>query len=76
MQSSHFDKKGAAKMVDISNKKKYDFIFAAGDDVPDENMFTSLPENSYKIKIGKKKTSANYFLRKPDDLIKLLSLLA
>ena len=67
--------KGVAAL-DILNKKKYDFIFAAGDDVPDENMFTSLPENSYKIKIGKKKTSANYFLRKPDDLIKLLSLLA
>ena len=67
--------KGVAAL-DILNKKKYDFILAAGDDVPDENMFTSLPENSYKIKIGKKKTSANYFLRKPDDLIKLLSLLA
>ena len=66
--------KGVAAL-DILNKKKYDFIFAAGDDVPDENMFTSLPENSYKIKIGKKKTSANYFLRKTEDLIKLLSLL-
>ena len=66
--------KGVAAL-DISNKKKYDFILAAGDDVPDENMFTSLPENSYTIKIGKKKTSANYFLRKTEDLIKLLSLL-
>tara|TARA_B100000287_G_scaffold428413_1_gene479780 strand:- start:3052 stop:4800 length:1749 start_codon:yes stop_codon:yes gene_type:complete len=67
--------KGVAAL-DILNKKKYDFILAAGDDVPDENMFTSLPENSYKIRIGKKKTSANYFLRKSEDLIKLLSLLA
>ena len=52
--------KGVAAL-DILNKKKYDFIFAAGDDVPDENMFTSLPENSYKIKIGKKKTSQIIF---------------
>ena len=67
--------KGVAAL-DILNKNKYDFILAAGDDITDENMFTSLPENCFKIKIGKKITSANYFLRKPDDLIKLLNLLA
>ena len=33
-------------------KQKWDFIFTAGDDYTDEDMFTVLPEKAYSIKVG------------------------
>jgi trehalose 6-phosphate synthase/phosphatase len=33
-------------------KKNWDFIFTAGDDYTDEDMFTVLPEKAYSIKVG------------------------
>jgi len=33
-------------------QKNWDFIFAAGDDYTDEEMFTILPEKAYSIKVG------------------------
>ncbi|MBZ9729353.1 bifunctional alpha,alpha-trehalose-phosphate synthase (UDP-forming)/trehalose-phosphatase [Salegentibacter sp. JZCK2] len=49
-----------------SNKKlvgkDYDFIFAIGDDWTDEYMFEELPEESYTVKVGMKKTSARYYV--------------
>jgi trehalose 6-phosphate synthase/phosphatase len=33
-------------------RKKWDFILAAGDDYTDEEMFGSLPEHAYSIKVG------------------------
>jgi len=33
-------------------QKKWDFILAAGDDYTDEEMFGSLPEHAYSIKVG------------------------
>ncbi|MBI6120541.1 bifunctional alpha,alpha-trehalose-phosphate synthase (UDP-forming)/trehalose-phosphatase [Salegentibacter maritimus] len=49
-----------------SNKKlvgkKYDFIFAIGDDWTDEYMFEELPEESFTVKVGMKKTSARYYV--------------
>lgn len=40
----------------------YDFIFAIGDDWTDEYMFKELPETSYTVKVGIKKTSARYYV--------------
>ena len=49
-----------------SNKKlvgkDYDFIFAIGDDWTDEYMFEELPEESFTVKVGMKKTSARYYI--------------
>ncbi|QYA26828.1 bifunctional alpha,alpha-trehalose-phosphate synthase (UDP-forming)/trehalose-phosphatase [Gramella sp. MT6] len=42
--------------------KDYDFIFAIGDDWTDEYMFQELPESSYTVKVGIKKTSARYYV--------------
>lgn len=42
--------------------KDYDFIFAIGDDWTDEYMFQELPETSYTVKVGIKKTSARYYV--------------
>ena len=58
--------------LDILNSKNYDFILVAGDDVTDENMFTNLPSEAFKIKVGKKKTAADYFTRNFLGFISLL----
>ena len=50
----------------------FDFIFCAGDDISDENMFITLPDESISIKVGKKTTKANYYIDKPSDIIDLL----
>ena len=59
-----------------SNKKlvgkDYDFIFAIGDDWTDEYMFEELPENSFTVKVGMKKTSARYYV---EDTLKVRDIL-
>ena len=62
--------------LDIFNSKDYDFVLVAGDDVTDENMFMNLPSNVFKIKVGKKKTVADYFIRNYTNFISLLSKLS
>ncbi|HQO23805.1 MAG TPA: trehalose-phosphatase, partial [Spirochaetota bacterium] len=39
---------------------EYDFIFCAGDDYTDEDMFAVLPDNAYSIKIGNGPSKAKY----------------
>jgi trehalose 6-phosphate synthase/phosphatase len=62
--------------LDIYNSKDYDFVLVAGDDVTDENMFMNLPSEVFKIKVGKKKTVADYFIRNHTNFILLLSKLS
>ncbi len=59
-------------VIDILSDKKYDFILCAGDDITDESMFASLSKEAFSIKIGRKKTKANYFVDSPDELISIL----
>lgn len=59
--------------LDLFNSKPYDFVFVAGDDVTDENMFLNLPSMVYKVKIGKKKTVADYFFGNNANLLALLN---
>ena len=59
--------------LDLFNSKPYDFVFVAGDDVTDENMFLNLPSMAYKVKIGKKKTVADYFFGNNANLLALLN---
>jgi trehalose 6-phosphate synthase/phosphatase len=54
------------------NEKKYDFILALGDDETDEEMFRTLPESSYSIKVGLSSSFARYNLIEVDEVIKLL----
>lgn len=42
--------------------KNYDFIFAIGDDWTDEYMFKELPSCSHNIKVGLKKTVADFYV--------------
>lgn len=43
-------------------EQNYDFIFAIGDDLTDEHMFEELPEETYTVKVGLKKTVANFYV--------------
>ncbi len=45
------------------NNQDYDFVFAAGDDYTDEDLFSALPQDAYTVKIGLGNTNAQYFLK-------------
>ncbi len=59
----------ATRLFDVS---QYDFVFAAGDDTTDEDMFTALP-NAHKIKVGFGETEATVRVDSPGQLRALLS---
>ena len=52
---------------DLIRRETYDFIFAAGDDRTDEDMFKSLlhTANVYSIKVGPEASYAKYNLYTP-----------
>ncbi|HNX59358.1 MAG TPA: trehalose-phosphatase [Spirochaetota bacterium] len=54
----------------------YDFIFAAGDDRTDEDMFYVLPDDAYSIKIGNEPTAAKYYVNTVAELRRLISHIA
>jgi len=64
--------KGVAAMQFLQNKK-FDFIFAVGDDWTDEYMFKELPESTHTVKVGLKHTAAKY---KVESVFAVRSLLA
>ena len=64
--------KGSA-VFEINNQNAHDFILCIGDDVTDENMFVSLPDHAHTIKVGRKPTSAKYYIENVTQVKKLLS---
>ncbi len=62
--------KSASKMLLGTS---YDFIFAIGDDWTDEHLFRELPESTYTIKVGLKKTVAKYYVQDIDQVHELLN---
>ncbi len=52
--------------------RKWDFIFAAGDDYTDEDIFNVLPQKAFSIKIGAGYTKADYIVDSPAAMIKIL----
>ncbi len=54
----------------------YDFIFAIGDDWTDEYMFRELPEDAITVKVGIKKTSAQYYVEDTNRVREILELFA
>ena len=64
--------KGIAALELYSNDN-YDFVFVAGDDVTDEDMFLKLPADIHSIKIGHQQTSAKYTVSDSDQLIDILT---
>ncbi len=61
--------RSAAKML---LNQEYDFIFAMGDDWTDEFMFKELPAETHTIKVGLKKTVANYYVEDVHETHQLL----
>jgi len=54
--------KGKAALSYLANKG-YDFVMAIGDDHTDEDIFTSLPDEAIKIKVGSRITAADYYIK-------------
>jgi len=67
--------KGAASEIWL-NGRNWDFVFAAGDDYTDEDMFAVLPEMATSVKLGHGASKAKYQLEGPDALRTLLQELA
>ncbi len=59
--------KGQAAKLWIS-KRKWDFIFAAGDDFTDEDLFAVLPESAYSIRVGYGISKARFNLDSVNEL--------
>lgn len=57
-------------------KQEWPFIFCAGDDYTDEDMFAVLPDSAISCKIGTGPSNAKYRLSSPDQLRKFLKKLA
>ena len=60
---------------EILSKGKYDLIISIGDDVTDENMFINLDEKAYTVKVGKKTTTAKYYIKNPFEVNNFLKML-
>lgn len=63
--------KGRAALTKITNKK-YDFIFAMGDDWTDEFLFKSLPDEAVTVKVGIMNTQARFYINSYKDSRELL----
>jgi trehalose 6-phosphate synthase/phosphatase len=57
---------------DLFSSEAYDFVFVAGDDITDEDMFEKLQNSTHSIKIGHKQTAAKYTVGSSDKLIDIL----
>jgi trehalose 6-phosphate synthase/phosphatase len=64
--------KGIVSSLFIQNAD-FDFIFGAGDDYTDEDLFLALPQNAFTVKIGPGKTHAHYQLPTWQDMRSLLN---
>jgi trehalose 6-phosphate synthase/phosphatase len=63
--------KGTAALYFLS-RSTHDFIFAAGDDWTDEDLFKVLPEEAISIKVGLIASHARYNVRSPNNIRQLL----
>ncbi len=67
--------KGTAAM-EIVNPFKPDFIFAIGDDATDEDMFYALPDYAVTVKVGNKKSVAQFYVENQNEAISLIEFFA
>jgi len=63
--------KGDASMHWL-NKGGYDFVMAMGDDLTDEDLFRSMPESAYSLKVGSDKSLARFIIKDSNDALDLL----
>jgi len=73
IKSGKFDKgQSAASLLENEN---FNFVFAAGDDITDEDLFRILPETAYTIRVGLNPSFARYNVKEFSILLKLLTTL-
>ena len=60
----------------LLSETRYDFIFAAGDDMTDEDLFSLLDKKDHTIKVGKGESQAGHYVKDPQEIRKLLEKLA
>ncbi len=65
--------RGVARWLGQDN---WDFIFAAGDDRTDEDIFAALPDWACSVRVGLKPSQARFHLRSPEELRQFLKRLA
>lgn len=53
-----------------------DFIFAIGDDATDEDMFLELPQEAITVKVGNKKSAAQYYVESQEEAVSLIDYFA
>jgi trehalose 6-phosphate synthase/phosphatase len=58
------------------SNEETDFLFAAGDDRTDEDLFERLPETAWTVHVGARQTRARYRVASPAELRRLLAHLA
>ncbi|MEX2014977.1 MAG: bifunctional alpha,alpha-trehalose-phosphate synthase (UDP-forming)/trehalose-phosphatase, partial [Candidatus Saccharimonadales bacterium] len=90
LEGSEFEAHSGSKVIEVKAKGthkgtvvddliaeyKPDFTLAIGDDYTDEDMFRSLPDNGYGIKVGLRETDARYQVTSVDEVLKILEKLA
>ncbi len=74
IKSVLYDKGTAA--ASFLKRGEYDFIFAAGDDRTDEDMFAVMPENAVTLKIGADPSNARFNLKNQAEVYGFFSMLA
>src|SRR5690606_6982252 len=67
--------KGTAAM-EIVTPFEPDFIFVIGDDTTDEDMFVALPEHTISVKVGNKKSDAQFYVENQKEAIALIEFFA
>jgi trehalose 6-phosphate synthase/phosphatase len=59
--------------LELDSNDLYDFVFVAGDDLTDEDMFQKLPAEVFSIKVGHKQTSAQFSVNGYRELLSVLN---
>jgi trehalose 6-phosphate synthase/phosphatase len=73
IRSSGINKASAARLW--LSKQDFDFILAIGDDGDDEDLFMVLPAHAHSVRVGIARTGAQFNLREPWEVVKLLEAL-
>ena len=57
----------------LVRRSNYDFVFGVGDDATDEDLFKSLPENAFSVKVGSGDTAAKHRIKSWEAMRSLLT---
>lgn len=71
IKSTDFNKGSEARR--LMKKENYDFIMAIGDDTTDEEMFSALPDDAVKIKVGKYSKASSYTIPTQQQTVEFLN---